>query len=162
MISGLDGSAPRAETAVAAARMRVALTRLYRQLRAHSAVELSPSQLSALTQLEQCGPMRLGALADAEGTSPSTASRLVDVLAERGLVARTADPADRRASLIELCRPGLALLEEVRGRGTAALCRALADLPHAQRGAVEDALPALESLIEVMRHPGAAAVRDNA
>lgn len=130
-----------------AADLRLALTRLHRQLRAHSAMGATASQLSALSRLEQCGPLRLGALAEAEGTSASTASRLVDVLVERDLARRVTDPEDGRASLIELSESGRSLIAELRERSTAALRSALATLPPTDHDALSNALPALEALV---------------
>ncbi|MHB2023265.1 MAG: MarR family winged helix-turn-helix transcriptional regulator [Mycobacteriales bacterium] len=147
------GAAPLTDNELAPA-LRLALTRLHRQLRAHSAIDVTPSQISALTRLEQCGPLRLGALAEAEGTSPSTVSRLVDALVERELVARVTDPEDGRASLIELSASGCSLIAELRERSTAALRMALSEMDATDRKALCVALPALESLVErLQRRP---------
>jgi DNA-binding MarR family transcriptional regulator len=140
-----------------ATRLRVALTRLARQLRTRSAVDVSPSQISALTRLDQCGPLRLGALAEAEGTSAPTASRLVDILEERGLVERVADPLDGRASVIGLTRQGRLLLEDMRERSTQVLRTGLDELSTAERTLLRDALPVLEVLVERLQRPRSAA-----
>lgn len=131
-----------------AARLRVVLTRLARQLRARSAVELTPSQASALARLEACGPMRLGVLAESEGTSAPTASRLVDSLVARRLVAKVADPQDGRASVIQLTAEGGGLLAELRARHTEALRAAIDSLPTAARGALREVLPVLDLLVD--------------
>src|SRR3712207_9297169 len=53
-----------------------------------------------LGQIVQDGPGRLSALAGQLCVDPSVVSRQVAALEAAGLVTRTADPADRRASLI--------------------------------------------------------------
>ena len=63
--------------AEAAARLRVAITRLQRQLRQQSFGDLTLSQWSALVTIEMRGPMRIGDLAEREGVSAPTATRLV-------------------------------------------------------------------------------------
>ena len=81
-------------------RLRVALARLSRRLRRHSPAGLTPTQLAALSTVEQNGPLRLGDLAAAEGIAPSTLTRMVAVLEDLGYVRRDADPRDARASTL--------------------------------------------------------------
>jgi DNA-binding MarR family transcriptional regulator len=80
--------------------------------------ELSIAQLAALHLLDQAsvgadGGVRQSALATALGRSPSTASRLIDGLVQRGLVERRETPEDRRARVLRLSPRGLALLDEI-------------------------------------------------
>src|SRR5215469_8908068 len=70
------------------ARLRVAILRLARQLRKHDLADLTPTQLSALATVAHDGPLRLGDLAAAERIAPSTLTRLVSALEERGYVER--------------------------------------------------------------------------
>src|SRR3954447_26033179 len=51
-------------------------------------------------------PMSMGELAEALGIDRPNATTLVDDLAARGLVRRTAHPTDRRAKLVEATRKG--------------------------------------------------------
>ena len=78
--------------------LRTVIGRLWRQVRLSAGGELTPSQSSALARLDRDGPMRLGALAAAEGMSASTVSRIVASLEGPGYVERLADATDRRAS----------------------------------------------------------------
>src|SRR5664280_2715863 len=80
----------------------VAIVRIQRQLRARSGSDMTPSQSSALARIEQDGPLRLGALAELEGTTAATMSRVIDSLADRSLIERVPDPVDGRASLVRL------------------------------------------------------------
>jgi DNA-binding MarR family transcriptional regulator len=128
--------------------LRVVLVRLQRQLRAHSGGVLTPSQASVLARVEHEGPMRMGALAEAEGTSAATVSRLVDTLEAQGLVVRAPDPADRRASVVQLSAQGGNLLDELRMRSTRALRRALEQVDADGRTAIARALPVLAVLTD--------------
>src|SRR5215471_9250869 len=83
---------PGPDTVIDAARLRVAIARLSRRLRRHVLAGLTPTQLSALATVERSGPLRLGDLAAAEGIAPSTLTRLVTALEERGYVDRTPVP----------------------------------------------------------------------
>jgi DNA-binding MarR family transcriptional regulator len=138
-----------------AGELRVLLTRLTRQLRARSAVELTPSQASALARLQSCGPMRLGVLADSEGTSAPTASRMVDSLVARNLLAKVTDPEDGRASLIQLTPEGSGLLAQLRERYTLALRAAIDELAPDQRARLRSALPVLDALVDLLHQQAA-------
>jgi DNA-binding MarR family transcriptional regulator len=145
-----------AETpAIDAARLRQAFARLSRRLRRHQQAGLTPTQLAALYTVEQAGPLRLSDLAAAEGIAPSTLTRLVAALDERGYVKRCAVAGDARASELAITPTGREVLEHLRQESTTALAQSLALLSPEQRGAIAAALPALEQLAEgVPRDPG--------
>jgi DNA-binding MarR family transcriptional regulator len=130
------------------ARLRVAIARLSRWLRRHELAGLTPTQLSALATVDRIGPLRLGDLAAAEGIAPSTLTRLVTVLEERGYVERTPVPGDARASTLTIAPPGHAALERIREQSTILLAGRLRTLTDEQRAAVAAALPALEQLAD--------------
>jgi DNA-binding MarR family transcriptional regulator len=127
-------------------RLRVAIARLSRRLRRHELAGLTPTQLAALSTVEQSGPLRLGDLAAAEGIAPSTLTRLVAVLEELGYVQRYADPKDARASTLAVTPKGHETLERLRAEGTALLTESLMLLTPEQRTALAAAVPALEQL----------------
>ena len=127
-------------------RLRVALARLSRRLRRHSLAGLTPTQLAALSTVEQSGPLRLGDLAAAEGIAPSTLTRMVAVLEDLGYVRRDADPRDARASTLAITHEGHETLEQLRESGTALLAQWLMLLEPEHRAALAAALPALEAL----------------
>ncbi len=129
-------------------RLRVAIARLSRRLRRHGLAGLTPTQLAALSTVEQSGPLRLGDLAAAEGIAPSTLTRLVAVLEELGYVQRCADPKDARASTLAITPKGHDTLEQLRAEGTALLTQSLMLLTPEQRFALAAALPALELLAD--------------
>jgi DNA-binding MarR family transcriptional regulator len=97
-----------------------------RQLREKSAEtlapwDITPAQLRALRALARNGTMRLSELSDRLQVAPRTATEVVDALQTRDLVRRHADPADRRAILVEVTEHGAGVLAEIRAsRGTEA------------------------------------------
>ncbi|MEU8897659.1 MarR family transcriptional regulator [Nocardia sp. NPDC048505] len=108
------------------------LTRLQR-LRERAAVQIrttggvDPAAFAILFRLLCDGPMRSGALAEVLYSDASTISRQVAHLVERRLVRRTADPADGRASVLEVTDHGREVAEEIRQRRRANLTRVMAE-----------------------------------
>jgi DNA-binding MarR family transcriptional regulator len=143
-----DGSAL-AEPAIDVARLRVAISRVWRRLRRHELAGLTPTQLSALATVERAGPMRLGDLAAAEGIAPSTLTRLVTALEELGYVKRCPVPGDARASTLTVEPQGRAVLERIRQESTSVLADRLRGLSRDELAALAAALPALEHLADV-------------
>lgn len=76
--------------------------------------DLSPAQSRALGTLMRRGSMRSGALADKLGIAPRSATEVIDALEQRGLVERSADPSDRRATLVEATDAGTQLMFSIR------------------------------------------------
>ena len=70
--------------------------------------------LVLLFPLERLGPLRQGALAELVHADPSTVSRHVAQLVERGLVRRVADASDGRASRLVLTDAGSAAIVALR------------------------------------------------
>jgi DNA-binding MarR family transcriptional regulator len=83
--------------------------------------------LVLLFPLARLGPLRQGALAELVHADPSTVSRHVAVLVERGLVRRVADETDGRASRLVVTDEGYAALEALRGERESHLERVTAD-----------------------------------
>ncbi len=67
-----------------------------------------------LVHLVKGGPRRAGALAEAVHSDPSTISRQIGHLVRLGLVERTADPEDGRATLLAATDEGRRVFEENR------------------------------------------------
>jgi DNA-binding MarR family transcriptional regulator len=68
--------------------------------------ELSASATLVINRLNREGPMRLTALAEAEGASQSGMTQLVQRMERQGLLQRGPDPEDRRASLVMVGEAG--------------------------------------------------------
>jgi DNA-binding MarR family transcriptional regulator len=76
-------------------------------------VPLTVPQHRLLVLTSERGPHRVGDLARELGVNQSNASRLVDRMVAQGLVRRSTDPADRRASIVEPTPAGHRVLEAV-------------------------------------------------
>jgi DNA-binding MarR family transcriptional regulator len=135
-------------TGEVAADLRVVVARLARRLRAASGDGLSPSQLSALAHIDECGPMRLTDLAAKEAVSAPTMSKIVDALAAQRLLVRATDPGDARSSLITLTVDGRRELADLRRSRTALLAAALDRLDAADLARVRAVLPVLRVLAD--------------
>lgn len=73
--------------------------------------------LMVLGTLTYCGPSRLTTIAERTGFDPSTVSRQVADLEKAGLLARDADPEDRRAIQLRATAEGQGVLDRLsRGR----------------------------------------------
>jgi DNA-binding MarR family transcriptional regulator len=131
-----------------AARLRLAVTRLARRLRQQAAEGLTPSQNSALSSIERDGPLTPSELATIERVQRPTATRVLGVLAERGLVTRAADVTDRRVARLTLTREGAAVLKRVRSRKNAYLARRLRGLGAEELETLERAAELIERLLE--------------
>ena len=73
---------------------------------------VSMTQLHILHMLERHGQMPMSRLADVLDVSVSNATGLVDRMEERGLIARTRVPEDRRVVLVEISAAGQSMLED--------------------------------------------------
>ena len=89
--------------------------------------QVEASAVGLLAGLSTLGPARLSTLAGSMCLDLSTVSRQVLSLERAGWVARTKDPDDHRAQLLELTDDGLAVLEQVRRARAEVLARLLPD-----------------------------------
>ena len=71
---------------------------------------VSMTQLHILHMLDRHGQMPMSRLAEVLDVSDSNATGLVDRMEERGLIARTRVPEDRRVVLVEISPTGKAML----------------------------------------------------
>lgn len=131
-----------------AARLRLAIVRTARRLRQEAGGELSPSAAAALATIERRGPLAPSELAELERVKRPTITRVVARLEEAGLVQRTGDPADGRASLVSITREGTELLRRIRTRKNAYLARRLSKLDPDDLRALERAADVLEAILE--------------
>ena len=94
---------------------------------------VSPSQLRALGVLLRHGAVRPGELAEHLRIAPRSATEVVDALAERGLVERRPDPADRRATQVVVTAAGTELGQAVRAARAAEADKVFATLDETDR-----------------------------
>jgi DNA-binding MarR family transcriptional regulator len=132
-----------------AAQLRLAITRTARRLRQEAGVGLSPSQGAALASIERHGPLTPSEVASIERIQRPTATRLLAKLEAAGLVARQADPVDRRSSLVSVTARGSALLAESRAQKDAFLAQRLRALDPEDRATLARAAELLDGLLEL-------------
>lgn len=73
-------------------------------------VRLSPTQIRIVQEVARRGPLGVSALAEQLCVSPPTISDAATALERKGLIRRTADADDGRASVIALTTAGAALI----------------------------------------------------
>jgi DNA-binding MarR family transcriptional regulator len=136
-------------------RLHSAAIHLLRRVRVEDAASgLTAPRLSALSVIVFGGPITLGDLAAAEQVRPPTVSRLVQGLAEDGLVVVRADPDDGRVRRVEATAKGTRLLQEGRKRRVQHLRTALDALPPGQLKTVARAVDILEEMLLPEGRPG--------
>ncbi|MHB8330035.1 MAG: MarR family winged helix-turn-helix transcriptional regulator [Acidimicrobiales bacterium] len=138
----------RGSEAELAARLRLAITRLYRPLRQQVAGGLTPSQVSALATAERLGEPTLGELAASEQVQPPSMTRMVIGLEASGLVSRLVDPTDGRVVRVQVTTEGRRTLQRSRSLRNALLARRLRRLTLAERDQLEQLVRLLERLVE--------------
>jgi DNA-binding MarR family transcriptional regulator len=89
---------------------------------------ISRARLSALSVVVFRGPLRLGALAEAEGVRSATMTGIVNGLERDGLVRRRPHGSDRRAVSIEATAAGRRLLDRARTARIDLIASGLRDL----------------------------------
>lgn len=117
-----------------ASRLRLAVVRLNRRLRAqrtNSSVTLT--QVSALSALRKCGPLTPGELAAKEGVQPPSMTRVIAALEDYGFVSRRPHPTDGRQAIVELTEPGTAYLRAEVSAREAWLDSRIAELDESDR-----------------------------
>ena len=75
--------------------------------------DLAPHQARALRVVARHEQIRPGELAVHLRVAPRSVTDVVDALEERGLVHRTPDPTDRRATVVTLTASGRGLVDEI-------------------------------------------------
>ena len=106
---------------------------------------ITPGQARALGVLRRHGGIRLSDLAEHLRIAPRSATEVIDALQELGLAERSADPADRRATLVTLTAEGeqvSAAVQAARGAEAEAFFGRLSD---ADRDALARVLRELRS-----------------
>lgn len=104
---------PATDQPALATRLRLAVVRLNRRLRAQRNTEavVSLTQLSALSSLHRHGSMCPGELASRERVQPPSMTRVITALAGLGFVDRNPHPTDGRQAVVALTEAGRAYVE---------------------------------------------------
>ena len=131
-----------------AARVHSAALHLLRRLAQEDrATGVSAPRLSALSVLVFDGPRTIGALANVEGVTPPTMTRLVAAMAADGLVERLEDPADRRVVRVQASAAGRAVLLGGRDRRIATLAAMVKPLTPKERRRLDAAAATIERML---------------
>ncbi len=130
-----------------AARLRQAVTRMNRRLRATSLGEISPAQASMLATIEMLDAPSLGELAAAEQIQPPSVTRLVKGLQESGHIVQKTDENDRRTTRVAISPQGKRALNDIRDRKTQFLNSKLSDLSTKELHKAEEMVALLERLL---------------
>jgi DNA-binding MarR family transcriptional regulator len=107
--------------------------------------DVTPSQFRALNVLVRHGAVRPSTLSEHLRIAPRPATEVVDDLEERGLVARSPDPSDRRATLVALTERGTAVGTAIRAARHEEAERFFAALEPGDRAELARILRALRS-----------------
>jgi DNA-binding MarR family transcriptional regulator len=138
----------RPDTLALAERLTGAAVRLVRRIgRDDAALGVSATRRSALTVLLERGPLTLGGLAEAEGVTPPSMTRLVNALQADGYVERVRSSDDRRLVIVRATPKAAALLEDGRDDRAFGLAGIIAALPARDRATLDAATELLEGIV---------------
>jgi DNA-binding MarR family transcriptional regulator len=139
--------AERATPEQLAVSLRESITRLNRRVRqARPVGDLTFSQISALTSLQLAGALTPRELADVERVQPPTMTKIVGKLEDRGLVARTPHPTDRRQVILAATEQGRTVYAQFEKQRDEWLAGQLAQLTPEERDTLERAAEILRQV----------------
>jgi DNA-binding MarR family transcriptional regulator len=112
------------------------------------AVDVPTAQLRLLSQVDELGPVTIGALAAADRCSQPTMSAGVQVLSERGWAVKAPNPADARSSLVSLTETGRTVLSQARRERAALVAARLRAHPRHDERDLATAVAVLRDLVD--------------
>jgi DNA-binding MarR family transcriptional regulator len=117
--------------------------------------DLMPWHFALIVQISETPGMDRNWLANAIGADATSTGQALERFVQRGLVARSTNPDDRRASAYTLTADGKALLRKLRPQSQAVAHRLLAPLSAAETETLLDLLARLVEAHELHARPGA-------
>jgi DNA-binding MarR family transcriptional regulator len=129
-------------------------TVLFIDAKPHEGLGVTDGQLLVLYTLDALGPLRVGQLAVATGMLSPGLSRMISAMQRRGLVARSPDAEDRRASVVSLAMDGRSIVDRHKGRLVAATARMLDALAPSEREEVVASAERIRELLAPIRSVG--------
>lgn len=131
--------------------------RLLRLTRAAAGLpEIPDASVELMRVVDQLGTPTVAEAAAALNTAGSTVSNLVRALVRDGLATRTTGETDRRISHIALTERARELLQRYDGASERIVAAAMSKMDSEQRSSLEQAAPALRSLLEALQETEAA------
>ncbi|MFM9377521.1 MarR family winged helix-turn-helix transcriptional regulator [Gordonia sp. VNK21] len=127
---------------------------LFSQLHRQIPREISPTAGATMARLNDVGPQRITVLAEQQGVAQPSMTALVSGLEQSGSVVRRRDPADGRAILVELTEQGRDEVAARRRSRAAWFSGYISELSAVDRERLTAAVPALQSLDQLMRGAG--------
>ncbi len=128
-----------------AGRLAIVVGRVARRIRPTHG-DLSAGHFSTLATIERLGPQRPSDLARVERVGAPAMTRIVALLESRGLLERSASPADARSVLLHLTEAGQQVVQDVRTERAGIVRELIADLDADELRALD---AALEPLLKV-------------
>jgi DNA-binding MarR family transcriptional regulator len=123
--------------------------RFVRAVTRRTSTDVPTATLRLLSQLDELGPITIGALARADRCSQPTMSAAVQNLCDRGWGAKTPNPADARSSLVELTDAGKAVLQQARRERAEVVAARLRLDPHHNEDDLATAVAVLRGLLDL-------------
>ena len=106
------------------------------------------ASLRLLSQVDELGPVTIGALAAADRCSQPTMSAGVQALCERGWATKAPNPADARSSLVTLTPSGRTVLTEARRERAAVVAARFRSDPRHDERDLATAVAVLRGLLD--------------
>ena len=119
--------------------------RLERSIAVRSGTAIGIAAAAVLGKVIDDGPLRMSDLADAVRMHPAALTRQVQALEAEGLVDRSADPLDGRASVVGATSAGRAVHRRIEAVNDEIMAEQLADWTGEELSALVDALDRLVS-----------------
>jgi DNA-binding MarR family transcriptional regulator len=110
--------------------------------------QVPTASLRLLSQVDEIGPVTIGALAAADRCSQPTMSAGVQTLCDRGWALKEPNPADARSSLVTLTEAGRTILTEARRERAAVVAARLRTDPHHDEQDLATAVAVLRGLLD--------------
>jgi len=108
-----------------------------------SSLDLSPMAAAALVMIDVYPSSSIERVATGIGLTHSATVRVIDKLAERGLVEKDRARQDARAQSLKLSKAGKRVLEQLHEARNRVTDELLSGLPAAQRNALDEAISAI-------------------
>ncbi len=124
------------------------LVRAVTRRSAGRSTDVPTASLRLLSQVDELGPVTIGALAAADRCSQPTMSAGVQTLCERGWAAKEPNPDDARSSLVTLTEAGRTVLAEARRARAEVVADRFRAIPDHDERDLATAVAVLRSLLE--------------